>query len=68
MNIGLGEWLLIVAQFLLPAIWVWRDTRVTSVPGGRTWVAIVLFTGVLGLVAYLLVRRWSKGRASRNRF
>lgn len=60
-GIGAGEWVTFLLFMVLPAIWVWRDTLRERVPGGQLWGAIVVFTGPLGLAAYLVVRNWSRG-------
>lgn len=60
-GIGANEWLMILLVMVLPALWVWRDTLRNRVPGGHLWGALVLFTGLFGLAAYLAVRKWSRG-------
>lgn len=56
-HVGGIEWLSIMVFIVLPAIWVWRDSKPGTVVGGRLWVLLVLLTGWLGLIVYLLVRQ-----------
>ena len=46
-----GVWIV----FLLIAIWVYRDAESRGM-GGVLWLLVVLLTGIIGLIIYLVVR------------
>jgi len=55
---GLFHFVFILAWFLvaiLLGVWVYRDARDRGM-GAALWLLIVLLTGPLGLIIYLMVR------------
>lgn len=65
-GIGLGEWLILLLFFTLPAFWVLRDVTVRRVAFGPIWALATFLTGPIGWLFYLGsgVRRPSRQRDS----
>ncbi|MEB3778814.1 MAG: PLDc N-terminal domain-containing protein [Desulfurococcales archaeon] len=68
----IGFWLLFILIAILIAVWVYRDAQ-RRYPGDSTvpliWLLIVLITGIIGLIVYLIVRppeRREMGREART--
>ena len=73
--IGQAEWvaglvgliLVIVLVFFILAIllcvWVYRDAESRGM-SGALWLIIVLITGIIGLIIYLIVRKEKRGPAA----
>ncbi len=57
---GLGLWLVILLGWfiisILLCIWVYRDAERRGM-NGALWLIIVLLTGLIGLIIYLVVRK-----------
>ena len=67
-----GEWLVLGSIFclipliwfviaILLCIWVYKDANSRGM-NGALWLIIVILTGILGLIIYLLVRAGEKGK------
>ena len=48
--------LILLAINVLILIWVYRDAKSRGVDNPVLWLVLVLFTGLIGLVVYLIVR------------
>jgi TctA family transporter len=46
----------LIAVWILLAVWVYRDARKRGMEA-TLWLLVVLLTGIIGLIAYLIVRR-----------
>lgn len=52
-GIGLGEWLILLLFYALPALWVLRDATVRRVTYGPIWALATFLTGPIGWLFYL---------------
>jgi TctA family transporter len=46
----------LIAVWILLAVWVYRDARKRGMEA-TLWLLVVLLTGIIGLIVYLIVRR-----------
>jgi Na+/H+-dicarboxylate symporter len=56
-------WIVILVVSLLIAIWVYKDADKRG-SSGALWLIIVIFTGIIGLIIWLVVRPPIGGKAS----
>jgi len=73
--IGQGEWafglgimfcLIPIVWFIIAillCVWVYRDAESRGM-GGVLWLIVVIITGILGLIIYLIVRKEKQGPAA----
>jgi len=61
-RIGVADLVMLGMLTLIPAGWVLVRVRAEPLPGGKAWVLVTLVGGPVGLLAYLLFRRWHSAK------
>ena len=54
--VGMIVSLVILVVWILIVVWVWKDANARGMDNPILWVIIVLLTGLIGLIIYLVVR------------